>query len=588
MAYGLYDGSLESIPGLGGYLQQTKLNQQADAHNLQSGVQIMSMLKEHKAQQDDANIRAAMSQGGTPADVVNRLGKLGTPQAIAMANHYMTLNQSMATQDAFKNLNLTDAAGLDKLALTVAPHNPALANSIQSISKTLNQREAAQGEHQAQMGTEASITTAPTMGFQPGRGFAERATIPASAALPDSLPSAPGTRQQVDTSAIPPDEMAAFLAAQQGIALGRPMAVSAAPSSNPAENTQRTGALFEPFAGNEQTRGLANSNQQAVNSSNPLTTSPSIWDNKVASLNSTLLTQGFQNTRAAQSNTTANHRIDVGAESSASNREAANARAGLNPDGTPMAGTGLSHDAIETAAERYRIDRTLPPNMGRGAQGALEIKRVLNRAAEMAAQDGLTAEEQSLRQIANKASAQGLGQISRQEATLGAFEKNAVSNADLALQASEKVDRTGIPVFNRWLQAGRTAITGDEDARVFNAANSTFVSEYAKVMSGGTGAAATTEGATHRAQDLLNTADTKEAYRKVIGQLKLEMRNRMTGFAQQKQELMQGMGSQPNQGASTAPTPVALPPNQVKLPDGRIKNFPSGAAAQAYKAAAGL
>lgn len=145
---------------------------------------------------------------------------------------------------------------------------------------------------------------------------------------------------------------------------------------------------------------------------------------------------------------------------------------------------------------------------------------------------------------ANKAMVPALAAISKQQNMLGAFEANAEKNAQMALDFSGKVDRTGTPLFNRWLQSGRTALTGDVDASNFQAANNTFVAEYAKIMSGSMGNQATTDAASKHAQDMLNTAMTKEQYAGVVATLRQEMHNRMSTLESQRQSMLQSMGTQ--------------------------------------------
>jgi hypothetical protein len=193
-------------------------------------------------------------------------------------------------------------------------------------------------------------------------------------------------------------------------------------------------------------------------------------------------------------------------------------------------------DTLEMDAWRYLSDGTLPPNMGRGVQGVKQATLIRNRASEMAKEMGTQPDEIRFGQMMNKTQVGTIAQLARARAQILQFEKTAEYNADLALKASEKVNRTGVPVFNRWLQAGRSEVLGDPDTKVFNAAMETFIMEYARVMSGGYGAAQTTEGAQQRAHQLLNTSGTKEQVTKVIGQLKTEMGNRVKALDDQMTE----------------------------------------------------
>jgi hypothetical protein len=223
--------------------------------------------------------------------------------------------------------------------------------------------------------------------------------------------------------------------------------------------------------------------------------------------------------------------------------------------GKDAAGGGgdLSEDAKNAAAARYNIDGTLPP-MGMGKAGMSLRTEILNRAAKMAA--GRDPTEQRVQQISNKADASALLQLRKQQTAGENFEKTALKNADLALSTSEKMDRTGVPVFNKWLQAGRRG-TGSVEAANFDAANNSFVEEYAKVMTGSTGGAAATDSARQRAHELLDTSMTPEQYRSNVDILKKEMANRVQSFREQAEETegrIRDTGKKPDSGTSQAKT----------------------------------
>jgi hypothetical protein len=203
----------------------------------------------------------------------------------------------------------------------------------------------------------------------------------------------------------------------------------------------------------------------------------------------------------------------------------------------------LTPDAIEEAATNYYLNRVLPPNLGRGAQRAVITAKILNRAAEVAKEQGSSPENTAISQMANKANQQAMGQLSKQQQMVGAFEKNAIRNADIAVSMSDKVSRTGVPVLNRWILAGQKSITGDVDVAKFHQANETFVNEYAKIMSGSMGNTVVSDSLRKETHEMLATKNTPEQYRAVVDQMKVEMGNRMKGFDEQMSELKGGIKS---------------------------------------------
>lgn len=195
-----------------------------------------------------------------------------------------------------------------------------------------------------------------------------------------------------------------------------------------------------------------------------------------------------------------------------------------------------SPDTLEMDAHRYLTDGTLPPNMGRGVQGAKDAKAIRDRAAQIAKDAGMEPDQIRTAQLTNKAQVSAILQLGKARAQILQYEKLATLSADVALQESDKVNRTQFPVLNKILQSSRVNIAGDPAALRFFDATETFVSEYAKVMGGGYGAGAPTEGAQTRAHQLLNAANTKEQYKQAIDLLKTEMTNRKKSLDAQMDE----------------------------------------------------
>jgi putative sterol carrier protein len=206
----------------------------------------------------------------------------------------------------------------------------------------------------------------------------------------------------------------------------------------------------------------------------------------------------------------------------------------IGPDG-PM-----TDDAIKNAAARYNIDGTLPP-MGMGLTAAGYRSAILNEAARQAQDQGLTPDVQRTRQLENKASSSALSQVAKQEGMVGAFERNFIKNADLALQQSAKVDRTGVPIVNKWINAGKRAVTGDPDLSAFDAVVKATVNEYSKILSGSMGNQAMAEGEIKKVEGLLSAAQTPQQVQAVISMMKQETANRMAGFKEQKAEIVRNM-----------------------------------------------
>lgn len=187
----------------------------------------------------------------------------------------------------------------------------------------------------------------------------------------------------------------------------------------------------------------------------------------------------------------------------------------------------LQDDALTSAAETFRKTGVMPLL---GSGGRADKTAIMNKAAELDKADAISGSDSAINKITGKATAGGINQLQKQRTMISAFEKTAKSNGAMALDFSNQVDRTGTPLFNQWIQAGQKAGTNNPTLASFNAANETFVTEYAKIMSGSMGNTVVSDSARAHAHGMLSTVQTKEAYAGVMATLNKEMDNRMKGL----------------------------------------------------------
>jgi hypothetical protein len=157
--------------------------------------------------------------------------------------------------------------------------------------------------------------------------------------------------------------------------------------------------------------------------------------------------------------------------------------------------------------------------------------------------------------MAYKASTTELGQIQKQRGLSMSFEKTANKNLDLALKFSEKVDRTGSPLINKYTLWTKGQFQGDPNTLAFFAAVKTATNEYAKVVTGQTGGAAVSDKAREETERILNSAYSKEAFRNIVENvMKPEMANRRQGYEEQINELKGNVtGGGTSTSGNTAP-----------------------------------
>jgi hypothetical protein len=220
----------------------------------------------------------------------------------------------------------------------------------------------------------------------------------------------------------------------------------------------------------------------------------------------------------------------------------------------------LSDAGVNAAAERYRMWGTLPP-LGMGKSAAAQKKAIIERAAVLDGADGVSGADAALRLGTNKANQGALNQLQRTRQAVQSFETNAMLNADLALKLAPKgAGPLHSPVFNKWIQLGRKGIQGDPSVTQYEIALGTFLDEYAKITSGATGAAGSTDASRREAYDRLNKYASKGTLAAAIGTMKTEMHNRVIGMDQEESRLRGDIRGPANHPAAGAPKVLKFNP----------------------------
>jgi hypothetical protein len=98
-------------------------------------------------------------------------------------------------------------------------------------------------------------------------------------------------------------------------------------------------------------------------------------------------------------------------------------------------------------------------------------------------------------------------------------------NADLMLSLSGKVPRSSAPAINKYLLDFKLKWSGDAATAAYIAAGRTAINEYAKIASGATGAAGSTDTARREAEEAISTAQNPEQLAQVIATLKQDAEN---------------------------------------------------------------
>lgn len=217
------------------------------------------------------------------------------------------------------------------------------------------------------------------------------------------------------------------------------------------------------------------------------------------------------------------------------------------------------------------------PGTGMGTVGQINRVAIIKEARRLAADRGQGGKAVALGIMERKTTQQAIGQLKKNQAAVTAFEKTALANAEQVRLLSAKVDRTGAPVINRWLLAGRAAIAGDVEVAKFNLAVRTFINEYARVTTSVTGGGVTSDTARREMEASINNAQTADQIEGVITQAIVEMKNRIEAYDTQLSVMRSDLAAEsgaaetPPAGTAGAPPASAAPAGEAAAPESYAK-----------------
>lgn len=201
------------------------------------------------------------------------------------------------------------------------------------------------------------------------------------------------------------------------------------------------------------------------------------------------------------------------------------------------------------------------PQLGMGKDAAAMRQAILRRAAQIQTGQGMTGGDSNLLHADVKTATAALTQLQRTRNSLDPFLKTFDGNVDQVRQLAPKAVGGSIPVFNRWIQAGRVSIKGDPEVSKFNVVINAVANENAKIMSGASGGAVTSDSARHEAMSLINNAQTYDQLMGVLQQMQTDTRIRLKAMDDRQAELRGKISGKPVQAAAPSPSPAPTKPN---------------------------
>lgn len=212
------------------------------------------------------------------------------------------------------------------------------------------------------------------------------------------------------------------------------------------------------------------------------------------------------------------------------------------PKSAPGDDKPMSDEGIAYAGTMYR-DKGVLPSFGNSRYAVQDRKRIIDWAANRDNKSADAAGGDIVTQAGVKADTGSLAQTTRYRNQVESFEETAQQSAKLIRSLAPKgLGPTGVPVIDSWMQAGRKAV-GNADVVKFGNAIDTFTSEYAKIMSGATGAAGSTDSARAKAEGLINKAQNADQLYGALDVMQQEMNIRRKSLIDQEAQIRDELGA---------------------------------------------
>lgn len=238
---------------------------------------------------------------------------------------------------------------------------------------------------------------------------------------------------------------------------------------------------------------------------------------------------------------------------------------------------GRLEDAeVKLMSQQYLAgDKTVFANLGRGGQGSENIKRLRGEIARQAAEANMSGADIAAKMAEFAGITAGERTLGQRTAQIGMAVSEAKMMAPLALEASNKVDRTKFPTLNSLLLSAEKG-TGGEEVVQFGIATNSLINIYARAISP-TGVPTVSDK--DHARELLATAWTKGQYKAGVDQLMKELNaaSQAPGIVRKEFRDAVHEGKEPVSGAASTVPPskdAAIP--EIKTKEERDK-LPAGA-----------
>ena len=209
---------------------------------------------------------------------------------------------------------------------------------------------------------------------------------------------------------------------------------------------------------------------------------------------------------------------------------------------------GLNQEALDFYSTRS-IFTGKDPNFGMGGGG--NRTTYMNYVAQKAKALGITPQQASAFQAGLGSNKVALTAITKIEKAVEAQEKTMLDNIKIAEKLAPDAQKSSMPGLNKWLQTGSVAL-GMKAVPPYAASIITIADQYAKILSGATGAAGSTDAARKQAFDTINQYLNEGQIGAVYNVLKQDSDNKRKEYSGVRQEILADIAN-PQGGAAVAP-----------------------------------
>jgi hypothetical protein len=221
---------------------------------------------------------------------------------------------------------------------------------------------------------------------------------------------------------------------------------------------------------------------------------------------------------------------------------------------------GWTDQQLNFQADLYNKTGQIP-SYGFGHDATVIRSAITKRAADRASGSGQSAGDLVSGRAEIKGLTQALGVLEKQKAAVDAFENTAVANGAVLDKLADKVDRTGVPVVERWLRAGQREVAGDTDVNNFNAQMHLYRNEVAKIMTNPNLTGVLTDTARREGEDFLGGNISAKMLHGLIPLLNADMGRRKGAISDEIASVKSQMG-----GTSAPPAAGGTPSEEMPEP----------------------